>query len=106
MIINHQPGPVSYYQIRFLLLYRSSIENTDSSSSFMADINIVLVTQLREEVEALKKSLASKEKLLLEKERKVCNVIGDLELSFYIMIRSKHKSDEKCKQKCTLIRLG
>lgn len=37
----------------------------------MHDMNIVLVTKLREEVESLKKSLAIKDKELMDKERKV-----------------------------------
>ena len=47
----------------------SDTENV--SNAFLHDMNIVLVTQLREQVESLKKSLSSKEKELFDKERKV-----------------------------------
>jgi len=51
------------------------------AGNFMHDMNIVLVTQLREEVESLKKTLAQRDKLLLEKEIKVS--FGDIILLLF-----------------------
>ena len=60
----------------FSVLYsKESVTSSDSTTSYMHDMNIVLVTQLREEVESLKKTLTLKEKELLDKERKVSKAV-------------------------------
>jgi len=45
--------------------------NENAANGYLHDLNIVLVTQLQEEVESLKKTVAAKDKELIEKERKV-----------------------------------
>lgn len=61
------------YAVSYLFYSKESA--SDSTTSYMHDMNIVLVTQLREEVESLKKTLAVKEKELLDKERKVGSIL-------------------------------
>ena len=58
-----------------MLFSKESVTSSDSTTSYMHDMNIVLVTQLREEVESLKKTLTLKEKELLDKERKVSKAV-------------------------------
>ncbi|KAF6033050.1 FAM76A [Bugula neritina] len=45
--------------------------NENAANGYLHDLNIVLVTQLQEEVESLKKTVAAKDKELIEKERKM-----------------------------------
>ncbi|XP_067946286.1 protein FAM76A-like [Watersipora subatra] len=56
-------------------LNKAATVSTDSTgNAYMHDMNIVLITQLRENVESLKKSLAAKEKELFDKERKMTDL--------------------------------
>ena len=67
---------LSHNYLLFSVLYsKESVTSSDSTTSYMHDMNIVLVTQLREEVESLKKTLTQKEKELLDKERKVSKAV-------------------------------